>query len=147
LEKRLHFQSQTLSEQEIVLKVLTKRNQRIENELSENIIFNYHNLIKPLLNRLKNRSKNIQEKNDIFLLEEMVEKITSSFSHKIPFYTLTPSETLVAKLIMEEKKSKEIAKLLHISIKTVFFHRMNIRKKLKISAKAKNLQSFLKQIK
>jgi DNA-binding CsgD family transcriptional regulator len=147
LEKKLHSQSQILSEQEIALKVLMKRSQRIEGELSENIIFNYHNLLKPLLKRLKNRPRSNEEKNDIFLLEEMLEKITSSFSCKLPFYSLTASEALIAKLIKEEKKSKEIAKLLHLSIKTVFFHRMNIRKKLKISSKGKSLQSFLQQIK
>ena len=43
---------------------------------------------------------------------------------------LTSREREILQLIAEAKKSKEIAELLHLSVKTVYTHRRNIMKKL-----------------
>lgn len=53
-----------------------------------------------------------------------------------PLHDLTSRERQIVKLIIEGKKSKEIAQLLFISIKTVNKHRSNILVKLGISSLA-----------
>ncbi len=62
-------------------------------------------------------------------------------------YTFTPSEFKIARLIQDGESSKEICKLLNLSIRTIETHRMNIRKKLNISNKNINLSSYLMSIK
>jgi DNA-binding CsgD family transcriptional regulator len=56
---------------------------------------------------------------------------------------LTPSEIRVTDFIKKGKSNKEIADLMHISVRTVEFHRNNIRKKMGLHRKKTNLQSFL----
>lgn len=58
----------------------------------------------------------------------------------------SPKETQVAHLIKIGKSSKEIASILRMSLRSVFFHRNNIRKKLNIHKNKTNLRSFLAQL-
>ncbi len=58
---------------------------------------------------------------------------------------LTPMESRVADLIRQWRTSKEIANLLGITIRGVTFHRGNIRLKLGIHNKKKNLQTLLNE--
>lgn len=58
---------------------------------------------------------------------------------------LTPRERQVLKLIAEGKTSKEIAKLLFISIHTVNNHRKNIKKKLQILKNADIVKYAIQQ--
>lgn len=52
--------------------------------------------------------------------------------HKPQIETLTPSERRILKLIGEDFTSKEIANLLHVSVRTVDNHRQNICRKLNL---------------
>ena len=56
-------------------------------------------------------------------------------NNPIPKNTLTKAELKVVELISEDQTSKEIAKTLHISLKTVENHRSNICKKLNLKGK------------
>ena len=58
-------------------------------------------------------------------------------------YRLTPKEMNVAMLIKEGKTTKEIAELMHSSMRSVEFHRENLRKKLDLTNKKSNLRSRL----
>lgn len=55
----------------------------------------------------------------------------------------TPAEIQVADLIKAGKTSKDIASVLNISPRSVFFHRNNIRKKLHLHKTNTNLRTFL----
>ena len=59
---------------------------------------------------------------------------------------LTPQEIKVASFIKEGRSTKEIADILRITSNAVDYHRKNIRKKLGLSGKSVNLQSFLMSI-
>lgn len=59
---------------------------------------------------------------------------------------LTGKELRVADLIRMDASSKEIAKVMNISPRTVEAHRENIRKKLGLANVKINLQSYLKTI-
>ena len=59
---------------------------------------------------------------------------------------LTGKELRVADLIRMDASSKEIAKVMNISPRTVEAHRENIRKKLGLANMKINLQSYLKTI-
>ncbi len=67
------------------------------------------------------------------LLMKRNSKAASPSSDKDGLHQLTPSESTILKLISQMKTSKEIAKSLGISIKTVQNHRNNICKKLDLS--------------
>jgi DNA-binding CsgD family transcriptional regulator len=50
-------------------------------------------------------------------------------------------------MIRDGMKNNEISKILHVALKTVCFHRMNIRKKLKLVNSKTNLQAYLLKLK
>jgi len=145
LKKRLRFQSQTLSDQEIALKVLLGRNIKTEKKMSDKIILNIHNQVKPIIENLRKKLKDREELLQVEILESALYEITSPFMHEIATgrYNLTPSELKVANLIRNGKTTKEIAGILYVSEKTICFHRTNIRKKLEISNGKTNLQTYL----
>ena len=58
----------------------------------------------------------------------------------------TSREREIAAMIMEGKTSKEIAERLSLSIKAVDFHRMNLRKKLRMGDSSQSLQSKLAEL-
>jgi two-component system response regulator NreC len=68
------------------------------------------------------------------LIEEYVKKTTQD---KPTIYSkLTPREREILQLISEGKNTKEIARYLFISVKTVETHRRHIKKKLKVDSVA-----------
>ena len=56
---------------------------------------------------------------------------------------MTYTEIEVGNLIRDGKTTKEIAAVLNISKDTVDTHRQNIRKRLNLNRKKKNLRSYL----
>ena len=65
------------------------------------------------------------------------------FDMSLKFLKLTPMEIQVANQIKQGKLSKEIAEVLSVSKHTVDTHRRNIRKKMRIYNKKKNLRGSL----
>ena len=79
------------------------------------------------------------------MLKFNISELTSSLAHKVThqFMKFTPTEVQIANLIKRGRRTKEIAELMHLSPGTINIHRKNIRKKLEITNKKVNLQSFL----
>ncbi|MEA1928737.1 MAG: helix-turn-helix transcriptional regulator, partial [Candidatus Auribacterota bacterium] len=77
-----------------------------------------------------------------------LEGMASSFGRKISRISLklTPREIEICNMIKNGLSSKEIAGLLHLSLKTINRHRQNIRRKCNIRNQKINLATFLQAL-
>ena len=116
-----------------------------KNVLEEKVLFNKRQLIEPYLEKLKKCQLTDRQKNLLDILESNLNDIVSPFARSFSnlYMKLTPTEIQVANLIRQGKTTKEIAELLNLSIKTIEFHRENIRTKIDIKNRKINLRSFL----
>lgn len=124
---------------QILADILNQQEQR-RDEFERTITVNIERFIRPSLEYLK---KTVGEEN-VNLVSGLIDEIIYPITKKRDslFSNLTPRELQVAALIKEGNSSKEIADKLCITQKAVDFHRLNIRKKLKIKRR-NNLRSFL----
>jgi len=126
--KELEIKSSNLEETNTALKVLLKKREEDKTELEEKVLRNMKQIVDPYLEKLKNSRMDEKQQIYIGILEENLKDIISSFSHRLSstFFNLTPTELQVANLIKQGKTSKEIAGILNLSSRTIFFHRENI---------------------
>lgn len=145
--RELELQSLKLEQSNIALKVLLKKQEKDKFDLQEQILSNVRKLIIPYMDVLRERLDN-GEQNILDLLNANLDDITSGFACALSSekYGLTPAEMLVADLIRRGNKTREIAALNNISYKTVEVHRNNIRKKLGLTGKKINLQTYLRTL-
>jgi PAS domain S-box-containing protein len=143
-QESLLIKSRNLEEMNTALKVLLKKREEDKNELEEAILRNVKELILPCIEKLKN-DHSISNPLLVDILEENLQNIISPFLHKMAtkYANFTPTEIKILGLIKDGITTKEIAKLLVMSIRTVDSHRYNIRKKLKLRGKNMNLRSHL----
>lgn len=113
-------------------------------QIREDVITNVEQLLNPVLNQLISKGSKIDKKY-LNLIKRSLEDLTSSFGRRITLkdFKLTPKEVQICNMIKRGLSSKEIAAFLGISIFTVGRHRHNIRKKIKITNKKNNLNTFL----
>jgi DNA-binding CsgD family transcriptional regulator len=144
-EKELFIKSRNLEEVNTALKVLLKRRDEDSKEFEKRVLSNIKKLIDPYIKKLKKSGLNPDQVIYTDILENNISEITSSFSRdlSVKYMDLTPQEIHVAHYIREGKRSKDIAKLLHITERTVNFHRENIRHKLGLKNKKTNIRSCL----
>ena len=143
--RALRLNSQRLKELNTAMRfLLDKRNEeRVHTE--ENIRVNLRELIDPYLTRLEDSSltKNQRQLVDLIRmnLNEVIGSSVPEFSSSFLFFT--PNELQVVNLIRKGKTTKEMARLLNISSRTVEAYRNSIRKKLGLKNKKVNLRTFL----
>jgi len=144
-EEELERRAQELEETNAALKVLLKRRDEDRLELEEKVVANVTELVKPYLAKLKLGCLDGKQTACVGIIESNLREIISPLARKLAskLYALTPREIRVAGLVKGEMTSKEIARLLNISIKTVEYYRDNIRKKLGIKNEKINLRSHL----
>jgi DNA-binding CsgD family transcriptional regulator len=131
---------ETLEYQNRLLADILRRRKQSSAELEETISTNVEKYIKPSLEYLKKTvdAENVDLVNG--LIDEIVYPITKKRSSAIS--ALTPRELQVAALVKEGFSSKEIADKFCVTQKAVDYHRLNIRKKLRLS-RSDNLRSYL----
>lgn len=141
LEKR----TQNLEEANVALRVLLESRKSDKAELEEQVLFNVENLILPHLKTLKNTGLDQRQRARIDTIETKLQDIVSSFSSAIAsgYYKLTPTEILIADLIRSGKTNRDIARIRNLSVRTIQFHRENIRNKLGLKHSKTNLRTFL----
>jgi PAS domain S-box-containing protein len=147
-EKELTIKTKDLEEINTALRVLLKRREKDKEELEEKILLNLRELVNPYLDKLKKSIDNKKEKVYLDILEANLRTLTSSFSRDLHFkyLNLTPTELHIAGLVREGKTSKDIAEFMNLSSRTIESHRKNIRRKMGLTAKKRNLRTLLLEI-
>jgi DNA-binding CsgD family transcriptional regulator len=143
--RELKAQTQKLEELNTALKVLIDKRDEDKKNLEDNVLTNVNNLILPYLNKLEKSVSDPTQKIYTEVLKTNINEIVSPFANKLSLeYTrLTPAEIRVANLVKRGIRTKSIAKIFGVSVKTIESHRESIRKKLGIKKKKVNLRSHL----
>lgn len=144
-EEELSIKSRNLEEMNAALKVLLKQREEDRIQIEENVLTNMKMSVFSYIESLKKSSLTKHQKACLKVLEEQLREIVAPFLRHISqsSFGLTPQELRVADLVKNGNTTKEIAAILRISMKTVDYHRDNLRKKLDIKNKKTNLRSFL----
>jgi PAS domain S-box-containing protein len=144
-QQELEAKSKELEEVNAALRVLLKKREEDKVELEERVLSNVRNNIEPHLERLQNSSLNERQRNYLKIVQTNLNEITSPFARNLSsiYYHLTPQEIQIAGLVKQGKTNKEIAAVMNLSLKTIEFHRTNIRKKLGLTTRKANLRTYL----
>ncbi len=145
LEEKVKERTSELKEMNTVLKVLLKKRDVDEKNIQRQILSNVSSLIIPYLKKLSKTQMDYEQQTLLKIVEANVAEIISPISHRFASssFGLTLTEIKVANLIKEGRKSKEIARILTLSPRTIDKYREKIRTKLSIKNKKVNLQSYL----
>ncbi|MCX5828218.1 MAG: helix-turn-helix transcriptional regulator [Deltaproteobacteria bacterium] len=113
--------------------------------MERKILANIKTLVLPHLEKLRSHKLNDYQTNWLDIVAANLQQVISPFLQNLTarFADFTSREIQIANMIREGKTSKEIANILISSIRSVEFHRNNIRKKLGLSHKKANLCLFL----
>jgi DNA-binding CsgD family transcriptional regulator len=145
MDKELRSSVLKLKQTNIALNVMIDNRKDEKRDLSCTIQENFDKLVFPYHDTIKKS----HSKEEILTILEIIKQNTRTclLSLDTPGFPrhpkFSPKESQVAHFIKAGKTSKEIASILHISIRSVFFHRNNIRKKLNIDKTKTNLKTFL----
>jgi PAS domain S-box-containing protein len=147
-EAELVTEKANLQEANTALKVLLKRREVDKKELEEQIQSNIKQLVLPYLQKVLKQSADEGIHAYLGIIESNLREITCGFSRRLSleFYSLSAAELKIANFIRQGKKSREIADLLNISIRTVEASRQSVRRKLRLDKQKVNLRTFLMSI-
>ena len=147
-ERELKNKARDLEELNAALKVLLNKRQGDKEELEEAILSNLRTLIEPYMVKLKGSELPQSQKTLLNILESNLNELVSPFTRKLSsqYLNLTPTQIQVANLVKQGKTNKDISEILHVTGRTIAFHRENIRKKLGLTNKKTNLKTYLMSI-
>ncbi|HQA81773.1 MAG TPA: LuxR C-terminal-related transcriptional regulator, partial [Syntrophales bacterium] len=144
-KEELEVKSAYLEEANTALKVLLRRREEDKAALEEDVLANVRSLILPYIDRLKHGLTGTDQQAYLQVLEANLNNIISPFLRNITLahFNLTGREIQIANLVKEGRTNKEMSEMLNLSIRSVEFHRDNIRKKMKLDHRKANLRVFL----
>jgi PAS domain S-box-containing protein len=140
--------ARNLAEANIALRVVLARRDEDQKMLEEKIQANVNDVILPFIRSLNRSNMEERDRHYLDLLESNLKSILSPFVKNVSgkYPSLSPKEKQIAEMIRQGKRSKEIAEMIGISVRTVDVLRYSVRKKLGLNKKNANLQSFLGSI-
>lgn len=146
--QELEVRSGGLQDANTALRVVLKELKNERADLEEKIVCNLNEVIQPYIEALEASRLNSRQRAFLNIIKTNLEDIASPMNRRfiIEQNHLTPIETKVANLIRQAKSTKEIAALLGVAKSTVAFHRLNIRRKLRLTNKRVNLQLYLRSL-
>ena len=144
-KKELEIKNNSLEEVNTALRVLVERRDEDKKELEERVLMNVKELVVPLLEKVREGRLDSKQTTYLDVLESNLSDIISPFSRTLSskHLGLTPTELRIADMIRDGRKTKEMARLMNLSPRTVESHRESIRKKMGIKNKRANLRSHL----
>lgn len=124
-----------------VMAQLNDEKERIGRQIQSNVDC----LLLPICENIR-RSSSDTRRTYVDLLEENLKEIVSPFGNTVSqkMFRLTQQEIKLCTMIKQGMTSKEIARVLNISPRTVETHRYRIRKKLDVAKSNINLSTFLR---
>jgi PAS domain S-box-containing protein len=143
--KELEIKKNSLEEVNTALRVLVERRDEDKKELEERVLMNVKELVVPLLERVREGRLDSKQTTYFDVLESNLNDIISPFSRTLSsrHLGLTPTELQIANMIKDGRKTKEMARLMNLSPRTIESHRESIRKKIGIKNRRANLRSHL----
>ena len=137
-----------LEEVNTTLKVLIKKRDDDIEEEKRRLHTNIKKLVIPYIEKISNCEIDESAGKFLEVINTNLSDIAMELSEKLKFEYkgFTYSEMQVANLIRDGLETKEIASSLNLSMRTVEFHRANIRKKLGLKGKSVNLRDYLMNI-
>ena len=141
--------TQDLEDANTALRVLLKGVEISKNEVEERIEQQIRGLVLPHIGRLQQLiSEDNRALSHLDIVETNLKNITSAFTGRLAraLEGLTPTESEIVQLIVQGRSTKEIAKTLSRGTSTVDFHRNNIRQKLGLTHRGKNLRQHLNSL-
>jgi PAS domain S-box-containing protein len=130
------------------LKVVLKHKEIDKSEAQEALTQKVRQEVAPFLKKLKASARQPRQTRLLDALDANLQQLVNSFGQVSPVYfllyqQLTPIEIQVASLVREGVSTKVIAETLTLSPETISVHRKHIRRKLGLTSKSANLQSYL----
>jgi PAS domain S-box-containing protein len=143
--RELEVKTKSLEELNTAMKVLLKKREEDKTELEDNVLVNLKEMIDPYFDKLKKTKLDDEQSALLSIMETNLNEITSPFTRKMSakHLNLTPKEKQIANHIKHGKTTKQIAKLMNASPRTIDTHRKNIRKKTGLRGQRGNLRSYL----
>lgn len=144
-EEQLKQKTTTLEEINTALNVVMQKRDEDRLEIEQKVLVNVRQMIKPYLAKLEKTGLGARQKAYLNIIRSNLEDIMSPFTRDISMklFRFSQMETQVANWVKQGKTSKEIAELMNLSIRTVESYRNNIRRKLGIKNKKRNLRAHL----
>jgi len=144
LNKQLTVERKALQEANAGLRAVMARIEEEKMNINKNIQANVEKILMPILHALSLELPKSQKKY-AEILRTNLEEITSPFINQLSrrFYSLTPTEIKICKLIRNGMRTKEIARIQGVSVATINRHREHIRRKLDIINRDVNLTTYL----
>ena len=147
--EELKVRQASLEEANAALKILLRSYKEERREWGEMVVSNIEAQTQPYLARLAASKLNQRQRILLDAVTAGLDDITAPLNRRliIENIKLTPAENQVAALVRQGKSTKEISRIVGVATCTIVFHRHNIRKKLKVSSKKVNLQTYLQSLK
>jgi DNA-binding CsgD family transcriptional regulator len=148
LERKNHeltIKTKEIENFKAALSVLLKKREKDSIEIEKAILSNVEYSIDPYIQNLKKNHLTKRQKSILSIIQKNLDEIVSPMTQKIStaYYNLTPREIQIANLIKIGKTNKEMADIVCLSVKTIEFHRDNLRKKLRLRNQKINLRTHL----
>jgi DNA-binding CsgD family transcriptional regulator len=145
---KLRCHSEIIESRNRELQNLLQKNGDDQKELGEVALQNVQTLLKPLVAALAEDVRRPDQKAWVDALNERIDDLTKELvpSHDLSSYGLTPREIIVARMIRHGSRTKTIARQIGVSVRTVESFRSQLRKKLGIHGRPRNLRTVLLSI-
>lgn len=138
-------QNKKLEARNIALNVLIDNRDEEKKRLGDHVVDNFERLVAPYFEKVRAAQRSEDIETFISIIERNAKESMAPLETSRPqvYRNFTPTEIQIADLIKSNKSSKEISQTLNISLRSVFFHRANLRRKLNINKTGRNLKSSL----
>ena len=147
-ERLLIERNERLAQANISLNYLAKQRDEESHRIEEHILDNLQARVFPQLEQLRRTRLSGAQQAHVAALESMLRRAVAGFAGKLKtnFYNFSPTEVQVAAHIRDGLRTKEIARLMGVSMRTVELHRLHIRRKLGLTSSRQNLRDALRAI-